>query len=63
MNYGLMHSIATVFAFIAFIGICWWAWRPANRARFEQLGRSALDTDPIHVQEKPAQPQEGLAHE
>ena len=63
MNYGLMHSIATVCAFIAFIGICWWAYRPANRARFEHIGRSALDTDPIHAGTQPAPPQEGLTHE
>lgn len=47
MDYGLMHSIATVAAFLAFIGVVWWAYRPANRARFEDIGRSALDTDPI----------------
>jgi cytochrome c oxidase cbb3-type subunit 4 len=58
MNYGLMHSIATVFAFVAFIGICWWAYRPANRARFEHIGRAPLDSDPIH-----ARAQEGSSHE
>lgn len=45
--YGLMHSIATVSAFLAFLGVCWWAYTPANRQRFEEIGRSALDTDPI----------------
>jgi cytochrome c oxidase cbb3-type subunit 4 len=49
MNYGLMHSLATVFAFLAFTGICWWAWRPANRQRFEDLGRLPLDNDPVHA--------------
>jgi cytochrome c oxidase cbb3-type subunit 4 len=49
MNYGLMHSIATVAAFLAFTGICWWAWRPANRQRFEALGRLPLDSDPLHA--------------
>lgn len=47
MDYGLMHSIATVAAFLAFIGVVWWAYRPGNRARFEDIGRAALETDPI----------------
>ncbi|MDF2445508.1 MAG: cbb3-type cytochrome c oxidase subunit 3 [Moraxellaceae bacterium] len=47
MNYGSLHSIATVLAFLAFIGVCWWAYRPANRERFEHIGRSALDNDPM----------------
>lgn len=52
MSYGLMHSIATVAAFLAFIGVCWWAYRPANRQRFESIGRSALESDPILSPEK-----------
>lgn len=47
MSYGLMHSIATVAAVLAFAGVCWWAYRPANRNRFEDIGRAALDSDPI----------------
>lgn len=58
MNYGLMHSIATVAAVLAFAGICWWAYRPANRARFENDARLVLDTDPLH-----ASVQEGSRHE
>lgn len=47
MDIGFMHSIATVAAFLAFIGVVWWAYTPVNRARFEEIGRSALDTDPV----------------
>ena len=47
MDYGLMHSIATVAAFLAFVGVVWWAYRPANRQRFENIGRAALENDPI----------------
>lgn len=36
IDYGTVHSIATVAAMAAFGGICWWAWRPANRQRFEE---------------------------
>ncbi len=55
MNYSLMHSIATVAAFTAFIGICWWAYRPGNRERFEADGRLVLDTDPIHSTQAPGE--------
>lgn len=47
MSYAVMHSIATVAAVLAFLGVCWWAYRPANRQRFENIGREALETDPI----------------
>ncbi len=47
MNYGILHSIATVAAVIAFAAVCWWAYRPANRQRFEDDARLALDTDPL----------------
>lgn len=52
MNYAVMHSIATVFAVLAFAGICWWAYRPANRQRFEQVGHLPLDTDPLFKREE-----------
>lgn len=47
VDYSLMHSVATVFAFVAFCGVCWWAYRPANRERFEADGRLPLENDPI----------------
>lgn len=48
MNYGLWHSIGTVSAFIAFIGVAWWAYAPTNRKRFEDDGHIVLDTDPLY---------------
>lgn len=47
MNYGLYHSIATITAVLAFIGVCWWAFTPKNSKRFEEDARLAIDTDPI----------------
>jgi cytochrome c oxidase cbb3-type subunit 4 len=47
MNYGLLHSIATVAAVIAFTAICWWAYSPANRKRFEDDALLPLETDPL----------------
>lgn len=47
MNWGILHSIATVAAFIAFIGIAWWAYSPKNKKRFEEDAQLALDDQDI----------------
>lgn len=47
MNYAVLHSIATVAAMIAFAAVCWWAYRPGNRQRFEEDARLPLETDPL----------------
>jgi len=44
----LLRVIGTLSAFTAFVGICWWAYTPANKKRFEQDGRLVLDTDPVY---------------
>lgn len=43
MNWGLLHSIATVAAFVAFIGVVWWAYSPKNKKRFQEDAQLALD--------------------
>lgn len=43
MNWGVLHSIATVGAFFAFIAIAWWAYSPKNKKRFEEDAQLALD--------------------
>lgn len=43
MNWGVLHSIATVGAFIAFIAVAWWAYSPKNKKRFEEDAQLALD--------------------
>lgn len=40
-----LHSLATVTAFVAFLAICWWAFNPRNRKRFEDDARQAIDDD------------------
>jgi len=39
----VLASIWTVWAVMVFAGIAYWAWRPANRRRFEQDARIPLD--------------------
>ena len=48
MDSGTMQGIATLLAMLAFLGICWWAYSPANRKRFEADGQLPLDSDPIY---------------
>ncbi|WP_241146711.1 cbb3-type cytochrome oxidase subunit 3 [Amnimonas aquatica] len=47
MDNGTLHGIATLLAMAAFLSICWWAYKPSNRQRFEDNGRLPLDTDPL----------------
>jgi cytochrome c oxidase cbb3-type subunit 4 len=39
----VLTSIWTVWAVTVFSGIAFWAWRPANRQRFEKAARIPLD--------------------
>ncbi|MEC7121088.1 MAG: cbb3-type cytochrome c oxidase subunit 3 [Pseudomonadota bacterium] len=54
MNAVTLQVIATVLAFVAFIGVCWWAYSPANRKRFEQDADIAIQTDPLNKQSNPS---------
>lgn len=43
MDLNLIRSLVTVAALVAFLGIVWWAYSPARKARLEQTGRSILE--------------------
>ena len=45
MGIGELQAIATVSAFVAFIGVAWWAYSPKNKKRFEEDAQLALDDD------------------
>lgn len=36
MDQGTLGAIATVLVFIAFIGVCWWAFSPKRKKRFDE---------------------------
>lgn len=38
-----LQIFATVAAFIAFVGVAWWAYSPKNKKRFEEDAQLALD--------------------
>ena len=41
----VLTSVWTVWAVLLFAGIVFWAWRPANRTRFERDARIPLDDE------------------
>lgn len=41
----LLTSIWTVWAVLIFAGIAFWAWRPANRKRFEEDAQIPLNDE------------------
>lgn len=45
MDINLLRSLVTVAALVAFLGIVWWAYGPARKARFERDGRLPFDED------------------
>lgn len=47
MGIGELQTIATVSAFIAFVGVAWWAYSPKNKKRFEEDAQLALDDKDI----------------
>jgi cytochrome c oxidase cbb3-type subunit 4 len=36
LSMGDVRGVIAAITFITFLGICWWAYRGANRERFEQ---------------------------
>ncbi|BFM12884.1 CcoQ/FixQ family Cbb3-type cytochrome c oxidase assembly chaperone [Simiduia litorea] len=36
MDMNDLRSLGTVFVTLAFIGVCWWAFAPSRRKRFEE---------------------------
>ncbi len=54
MGIGELQTIATVSAFVAFIGVAWWAYSPKNKKRFEEDAQLALDDEMIdNLSDKP----------
>jgi cbb3-type cytochrome oxidase subunit 3 len=45
---GILRGLITLLTLSTFLGICWWAYRSGNRARFEADGRLAFgDEEPL----------------
>ena len=35
LDMGIVRGLITLATFGSFLGICWWAYRPGNRSRFD----------------------------
>jgi cytochrome c oxidase cbb3-type subunit 4 len=44
---GLVKGLIAVITMAMFLGICWWAYRPGNRDRFEADGLLAFGDDEL----------------
>ena len=42
---GILRGAITLVTLLTFLGICWWAYRPENRDRFEEDGLLAFGED------------------
>ena len=43
MDINTIRTMVTLAAFLAFLGIVWWAYGPSRRDRFERDGRLVLE--------------------
>ena len=55
---GLLRGVITLLTLLTFIGICWWAYRPENRTRFEEDGWLAFDDETSPLVEEPQRVEE-----
>jgi cytochrome c oxidase cbb3-type subunit 4 len=45
MDINTARSLVTAAAFVAFIGIVWWAYGKSRQSHFDQIARSVLEDD------------------
>lgn len=46
MDINTLRSLSPVLVLLAFIGICWWAFSPKRRKRFEEAARLPFADEP-----------------
>ena len=45
MEAGILRGLYTLFMFIAFAGICWWAWSARRKVDFDDAASLPLEDD------------------
>jgi cytochrome c oxidase cbb3-type subunit 4 len=45
LDMGLVRGLITAISLATFLGICWWAYRPANKGRFENDGWLVFESE------------------
>lgn len=47
MDAGTWRGLFTLFMFVAFLGICWWAWSSRRKDDFEEAANLPLQDDEL----------------
>lgn len=47
IDLGVIRGIGTVILLVSFVGLCIWAWMPAQRRRFEEAANLPLIDDDL----------------
>jgi len=55
-DFGLVRGLIALITLATFVGICWWAYRPANRSRFEADGLLAFADDEVEAMTAASEP-------
>lgn len=55
MDLNTLRGLSTVFVMIAFLGVCWWAFSPSRKKRFEDDANLPF-ADEVDVKNKPLHP-------
>ena len=45
MDINTVRGLSTVFVFIAFIGVCWWAFNPKRKKKFNEAANLPFADD------------------
>ena len=48
MDMNTMRGIATILAFAAFLGVCWWAFGSERKQRFDEAANLPFDDEPLN---------------
>jgi cytochrome c oxidase cbb3-type subunit 4 len=55
MDINTLRGLSTIFVMIAFFGVCWWAFAPSRKKRFEEDANLPFADEP-QVKNKPLHP-------
>ena len=45
MDINTLRGISTIFVMVAFLGICWWAFSPKRKKRFEEAANLPFEEE------------------